>query len=241
MPGYSRPRSELSLLDTPKVAALLERLHRQSDRQAATSLRLLYLRRRLRTLMGRQMDWATPSARQRLADKLVALDPEKCRLCYMLCRAAGALRVVEVGTSFGVSTIYLAAAVHENAERLSRAGRVIGTEWEPAKVARAYANLEEAGLAGVVEILEGDVRETLRQVEDGVDFVLLDIWVPVALPALQLLAPRLRPGAMVFCYNVTRFRREYRDYLTFVRDPANGFHSVTLPQGGGVELSVWLR
>ena len=241
MASNSRARSELSLLDMPQVARILEQLHRQSGRQAATALRLPYLRRRLRTLLGRQMDWATPAARKRFADKLVALDPEKCRLCYMLCRAAGVLRVVEVGTSFGVSTIYLAAAVQENAQRLSRAGVVIGTEWEPSKVARAYANLGAAGLAGVVEILEGDVRETLKQVEDGVDFVLLDIWVPLALPALRLLAPRLRTGAMVFCDNVTRFRREYRDYLSFVRDPANGFHSLTLPQGGGVELSVWLR
>jgi predicted O-methyltransferase YrrM len=144
---------------------------------------------------------------------------------------------VEVGTSFGVSTIYLAAAVREND---GAAGRVIGTEWEPAKVDAARNNLRIAGLGDVVDIREGDVRETLKDVGGPVDFVLMDIWVPMAKPALELLIPQLRQGAIVIADNVSSFRHEYRDYLAIVRDPASGFQSITLPHKGGLELSVRL-
>lgn len=230
-----------SLLDTPRVAAVLDELHSLSDRQARFSLPLHYLRRRFRTwVLRRPMDWDKAGPRQFMHDKLVALDRDKGHLCYLLCRATGATRIVEVGTSFGVSTIYLAAAVRENMDQAGGPGIVIGTEWEPAKVQAARNNLERAGLADIVDIREGDVRETVRDVGDPVDFVLMDIWVPMAKPALELLIPQLRRGAMVMADNVTSFRHEYRDYLALVRDPVGGFQSTTLPPKGGVELSVWL-
>lgn len=230
-----------SMLDSPRIATVLGELHALSDRQARYSLPMQYLRRRVRTWLLRQpMDWDRVGPRQFLSDKLVALDADKARLCYLLCRSLAATRVVEVGTSFGVSTIYLAAAVRENSQSHTSDGIVIGTEWEPTKVAAAKDNLSRAGLSDIVEIREGDVRETLGDVGGPVDFVLMDIWVPMAVPALKLLIPQLRRGAIVIADNVTSFRTEYRDYLALVRDQAGGFQSVTLPHKGGVELSVWL-
>jgi predicted O-methyltransferase YrrM len=228
-------------LDTPDVAKLLRELHSLSDRQARFSLPLQYIRRRVLTwLLRRPMDWDKAGPRQFMDDKLVALDRDKARLCYLLCRAAGATRVVEVGTSFGVSTIYLAAAVRENMDRGGARGKVIGTEWEPAKVRAARNNLNTVGLDDIVDIREGDVRKTLKDVGGPVDFVLMDIWVPMAKPALELLVPQLRPGAIVIADNVSSFRPEYREYLALVRDPRGGFQSMTIPHKGGVELSVWL-
>ena len=227
-----------SLLENPNLAALLAKLHATSDRQARSSMRPLVLRRRLRGWLGLAPDWDKSAIRRRLADQLVALDPDKARLCYVLCRAVRATRVVEVGTSFGVSTIYLAAAVQENGGH--QPGIVIGTEWEPAKVVAARKTLQRAGLAEVVDIREGDIRETLRDVGGEVDFVLMDIWAPLARPALDLLLPQLRSGAIVACDNVVRYRRDYRDYLARVRDPGGGFLSTTLPYDGGFELSVRL-
>lgn len=224
-----------SLLDDPKVASVLAELHSVSDRQSR-SLRRLSVARRLRARLGFPVDLDRPAVRRILRNKLVALDAEKARLCYVICRATSARRVVEVGTSFGVSTIYLAAAVRENGGD----GIVIGTEWEPAKVAAARENLTRAGLADIVDIREGDVRDTLRDVAARVDFVLMDIWAALARPALDLLLPSLRSGSIVVCDNVARFGREYRDYLERVRNPAGGFFSTTLPYDGGLELSVWL-
>ena len=80
-----------------------------------------------------------------MRDKLVPLHPDKCRLAYILCHSLQAQRVVEFGTLFGVSTIYLAAAVRDNA-LAGKKGLVIGTEIEPTKVLAARANLADAGL-----------------------------------------------------------------------------------------------
>lgn len=223
-----------NLLGDPRIASVLAELHALSDRQSR-SLRLLSIARRLGARLGLPVKLERPAVRKLLSNKLAALDQDKARFCYLLCRAVGARRVVEVGTSFGVSTIYLAAAVRENGDD----GVVIGTEWEAAKVSAARGNLRRAGLGDVVEVREGDVRDTLRDVGGEVDFVLMDIWAPLARQALDLLTPQLGRGATVVCDNVVRFRREYRDYLELVRHPANGFQSATLPFAGGFELSIW--
>jgi len=70
--------------------------------------------------------------------------------------------------------------------------------------------------------------------------MLIDIWTPMARPALERVAPHLRPGAIVVADNTTQFRDAYRDYFAFLDDPANRFSTVTLPFPGGLELSVRL-
>jgi predicted O-methyltransferase YrrM len=217
-----------------KLRALLDRLHARSG--AETGKLVEYFSRRARE---GSLDWSRfdDDANRFLGDKLVALDPDKAELCHLLCRALRARRVVEAGTSFGVSTLYLAAAVRENVGSEGE-GVVIGTEYEPAKAAAARAHFAEAGLAGFVDLREGDLRETLRDVGGPVDFMLIDIWTPMARPVLELVAPHLRPGAIVACDNTTQFRDAYADYFAFLGDPANRFRTTTLPFEGGFELSV---
>ena len=166
-----------------------------------------------------------------MADKLVALEPIKAEFCHMLCRALGARRVVEVGTSFGVSTLYLADAVRRNG-----GGVVIGTEHEPAKAAAARATFAEAGVADLIDLREGDLRETLKVIEGPVDFVLMDIWTEMARPAIELIAPQLRSGALIVADNTEQFRHAYRNFFAFVEDPQNGLSTMTLPFQGGLEL-----
>jgi len=105
------------------------------------------------------LDWdgLDADANRFMADKMVALEPIKAEFCHMLCRAIGAKRVVEVGTSYGVSTLYLADAV-----RTVGGGEVIGTEYEPAKAAGARANFDAAGLSELIDLREGDLRQTLK-------------------------------------------------------------------------------
>jgi hypothetical protein len=110
-------------------------------------------------------------------DKFVALDPDKCALVYLLLRSTGARFVVEAGTSFGVSTIYLALAVGQNASLQNSAGKVIATENEPTKASRARDHWKAAGseVETWIELREGDLRETLRtDLPEQVDFLLLD-------------------------------------------------------------------
>lgn len=214
-----------------KLEAQLARLHATSDAQTGDMVRYFEERARRAPVPGTHFD---DDALRYLADKLVALDRDKALFCYQLCRALRARRVVEAGTSFGVSTLYLAAAVRDNAEG---GGVVIGTEYEPGKARIARANFEEAGLAPFIDLREGDLRETLRDIEGPVDFVLIDIW-NVAADALALVAPHLRPGAAVVCDNTTSFADAYRDYFAFVNDPRNRLRTLTLPFDGGLELTV---
>ena len=89
-----------------------------------------------------------------------------------------------------------------------------------------------------IDLREGDLRETLKEIDGPVDFVLVDIWIAMARPALELVAPHLRPGAIVLCDNTKQYRNEYADYFTFLNNPANGFRTMTLPFEGGLEFSV---
>ena len=169
-------------------------------------------------------------------DKLVALDRHKAEFCYQLCRASGARRIVEAGTSYGVSTLYLAAAVRDTVRATGGNGVVIGTEYEPKKVFAARAHFEQAALSRFIDLREGDLRQTLKQIEGPVDFMLVDIWISMARPALELVTPYLRQGATVVCDNTEQYRSEYADYFAFLE--VHGFRTVTLPFEGGLEFSV---
>ena len=118
-----------------------------------------------------------------LKDFHLAVSRETARLLYMLVRSSRARTIVEFGTSFGVSTLHLAAALRDNG-----GGRLISTEFEPTKVARARANLSATGLDDLVEIRVGDALETLaRDLPEGIDLVLLDgaknLYLTIALPS----------------------------------------------------------
>ena len=219
----------------PPLGPLLDRLHAQSDAQGEALGTYFAERAREGTLDWREFDERT---HRFMSDKLVALDRDKAMLCFQLCRALRARRVVEAGTSFGVSTLYLAAAVRENVREDGGSGLVIGTELEPTKAARARAHFEEAKLSEYIEVREGDLRETLRDVGGPVDFMLMDIWTPLARPALERVAPHLRRGAIVMADNTTTFREAYGDYFAFVNDPANRLRTQTLPFAGGLELTI---
>jgi predicted O-methyltransferase YrrM len=148
----------------------------------------------------------------------------------MLARSTGARNIVEFGTSFGISTLHLAAALRDN-----RGGRLITSEFEPSKVARARDNLTEAGLIDLVEIRKGDALQTLLvDLPDTVDLLLLDGAKALYPEILGLVESRLRPGAFIVADNAAYSP----DYLATVRAPANGYLSTAF--GGDVELSMRL-
>jgi predicted O-methyltransferase YrrM len=216
----------MSVLHDPELERLLARLHGRSDAQ----------REAMRDAAPDGHDAAR--TKQFRSDKLVALDRDKAAFCYQLCRAGNIRRIVEVGTSFGVSTLYLAAAVRDNIRAGGGSGLVIGTEYEPEKAKAARGHFAEAGLGEFIDLREGDLRETLRDIEGPVDFVLIDVWISMARAALELVAPHLRPGAIIVCDNTEQSRADYADYFAFINEPSNGFRTMTLPFDGGLELSV---
>jgi predicted O-methyltransferase YrrM len=164
------------------------------------------------------------------ADHFLAVSPAYGRFLYAIARARRATRIVEFGTSMGISTIYLAAALRDNG-----GGQLIGSELEPTKVARARANLEAVGLADLAEIREGDALETLKDVGGEVDVVLIDGAWSLYLPVLKLIEPRLASGAAILGENAFA-----PDYLDYVRNLANGYFSqpLAVDEGRGNEFTV---
>lgn len=183
-----------------------------------------------------------------MLDKFIALDEDKSHFVHGLLRAIGAKTVVEIGTSFGVSTIYLADAVTRDTQNSSIEGLVIGTELEQSKADIARGFWSEAGsqIEGAIELLVGDLHETLVSAEfekalevRQIDAVLLDIWPYEALPALELLLPKLRRGAVVITDNSIASAAAYKELLSVFRDPGGHWQTTTVPYKGGLEMSVY--
>jgi predicted O-methyltransferase YrrM len=164
----------------------------------------------------------------------IPVSREQGEFLYLTARAIRAKSVVEFGTSFGISTTYLAAGLRDNG-----GGRVIGSEIEPSKCHQATANLKEAGLEEYAEVRLGDALETLREVPEPVDLVLLDGWKDLYLPVLELVKPRLRRGAVVMADNIFTFRKALRPYVEYMQSGENGFVSTTLHISDGFEYSVY--
>lgn len=221
-----------AVLEDTRVATVLRRLYSEANRQHLSIIRhflphaLTYLRRRSMPFSENEMGGF-------YADKYIAIVEDQGAFAHLTARALLARTVVEFGTSFGLSTLWLAAAVRANG-----GGRVVTTEIVPEKARIARRNFEDAGLADLIDVREGDAIESLATDPSDIDFVLNDGFPMRALDVVKLLAPRIRPGGVVLTDDVGGFRGNYKDYLAFMRDRANGFDSMLIPLKGGTEYSV---
>ncbi len=198
-----------SLLTAP-VAQVLDDLFADAERQQA---------KMAGNLKVAQEESLTPFERfSRIKDSYMPIDRPFGNLLYSLIRSTGARTVVEFGTSFGISTIYLAAAVRDNG-----AGQVITSEFIEEKAAKAKDNLTRAGLADCVDFRVGDAIETLAQPLPGsVDLLFLDGDKGTYLPILQLLEPHMKPGCLVVSDNTDL------PVLTTGGDKPNSGHEISL-------------
>ena len=152
-------------------------------------------------------------------DAYLPISPAGGALLYTLARVRDAATIVEFGTSFGLSTIYLAAALVDRG-----GGRLITSELSPAKAARARANLERAGLAHVVEFRVGDALDTLADLPAGVELLYLDGAKSLYRSVLGLVEPRFAPRAVIAADNID-LTPLVHEFTSYVRDPANGYAS----------------
>lgn len=218
----------MNTLTSEPLASLLERLFDEADKTSPWTspeladlsrqdqLRLMRSKTEYRDFYGRLKDMPLPVSR------------ETGTLLHMLARGCGARHIVEFGTSFGISTLHLAAALRDNG-----GGRLITSEFEPSKVIRARESLTAGGLLDLVEIREGDALQTLaRDLPETVDLLLLDGAKSLYPEILDLVENHLRPGAFIVADNA-----DYSpEYLKRVRAPGNGYLSVAFAED--VELSM---
>jgi len=214
-------------LTTPPVASLLARLFAEADEASPlASPDLADLMRDREQLMRSKT--AYPELYGKLKNFALPVSRQTGVLLYMLARSTRARTIVEFGTSFGISTLHLAAALRDNG-----GGRLITSEFEPSKVARARQNLSAGGLIDLVEIREGDALQTLRSdLPETIDLLLLDGAKSLYSDILDMLELRLKPGALIIADNA-----DYcPDYLARVRAPSGGYLSTAFADD--VELSL---
>jgi predicted O-methyltransferase YrrM len=219
----------MNTLQRPDVAALLDELYADARRKDPPVLN------RLRALDEAERKALFADYRRMYGEArevYLPIDRAAGELLYLLARTRGARSIVEFGTSFGISTVFLAAALADNG-----GGRLVTSELEPTKAARARENLARVGLAELVELRVGDALETLADVPGPVDFVYLDGAKSLYRPVLQLVEPRLAPRAVVTADNIA-MADAVASFTGYVRDPANGYLSLAVPVGDGLEVAV---
>ncbi|QHD06844.1 O-methyltransferase [Pseudomonas sp. R76] len=217
----------MTTLTTAPLAPLIERLYAQANASTSPIFNDISGEERDR-LMHSKTDYL--ELYTLLKDLWLPVSRDTGNLLYMLARSSNARAIVEFGTSFGLSTLFLAAALRDNG-----GGVLIGSEFEPAKIALAREHFIQGGVSDLIEIREGDALVTLASdLPEAVDLLLLDGAKALYGDVLNLVEKHLRPGAWVVADN-TNYCPEY---LAHVREPANGYLSV--PFADDIELSIRL-
>ena len=168
-----------------------------------------------------------------LDDLLLSVGREAGILLYLLASGGQARRILELGTSYGYSTIWLAAAAR------ATGGKVLSLELRDFKIEHARLALTRAGLSTRVEFHAGDCIETLKTLPGPFDFVLLDVWKDLYLPCFELVHPKLAPGAIIAADNMLLpevVRPQAEKYRARVRE-AGDLDSVLVDVGNGIEIS----
>ena len=141
-----------------------------------------------------------------------------------------AKHIVEFGTSFGISTLYLAAAAEKTG------GKVITTELLASKCEVANRNFQEAGVEDIVDLREGDALETLKDIPGEIDFLLLDGWNDLYLPLLKILEPKFKKGTLIYTDNASF--RSAQPFLAYLDSRPEMYKSQRLrDEKGGSELT----
>ena len=175
---------------------------------------------------------------KRLDDFLLPIGPEVGWLLHALIVGRGAKRILELGTSYGYSTAFLAEAARRTG------GRVFTMDLAPNKQRYARSQIEEVGLGAHVEWMLGDATEMLKTLDGPFDFVLVDLWKNLYVPCLNLFYGKLADNAVIAADNMLypeMVRADAEAYRAAVKAKGN-LQSVLLPIGNGIELScLWKR
>jgi predicted O-methyltransferase YrrM len=163
--------------------------------------------------------------------KLLNLERPTAELIWLLLQSMRRRRVLEIGTSNGYSTIWLAAAL-----RCTPGARFISIERFPEKVAQARQNLERAGFLGLVELIEGDATEIIRSLAPDFDCVFFDADRVSAPAQLEILLPKLAADSLLLADNVLSHPEEAAGYRAMV-ERLPGFIWTVVPVGKGLHIA----
>ena len=162
---------------------------------------------------------------------LLPVGPESGQLINILARSLKAPNILEIGTSYGYSGIWLAEAAR------ATGGKVTTLELQDYKIEYAREMAAKAGLGGHIHFLQGDALALIETLPAGIDFVLLDLWKDLYIPCLEAFLPKLNPGAIIVADNIIYpGGDDVRLYSKAVRAKP-GMTSILVPVGAGLEIS----
>ncbi|GBQ15120.1 O-methyltransferase [Komagataeibacter rhaeticus DSM 16663] len=166
--------------------------------------------------------------------RMRAIGPETGQLLNILARSLERPRMLELGTSFGYSTLWLADAAR------ATGGRLTTMELHGYKSAHARQMAARAGLDAWTDFRVGDAVRMIGELGEKVDFVFVDLWKDLYLPCLEAFYPRLSPGAIIVADNMIRpGTDDVKRYARAIR-ALPGMSSIMLPVGTGIEVSRFL-
>lgn len=203
-----------------QIIETLNRLNKSASSQTLTMIRGVS-RSIFRKLEPRDMK-----------DAYIAISKDQGEYIYNLLVEKKAKNIIEFGTSFGISTIYLAAA----AKVLD--GQVITSELLANKCEIAKQNFEDAAVSNWIDLREGDAMQTLKEVPENIDFILLDGWNELYLPLIKMLSPNFKKGTLIYTDNVGF--PSTKPFLDYLESNPDKFVSkkVYEPKGGALLTEV---
>jgi predicted O-methyltransferase YrrM len=169
-----------------------------------------------------------------LDERMLAVGPQTGLFLNTLARASGAQTVVEVGGSFGYSTIWLAEGVEANG------GLLTSLEFVPAKAERIRQRVAQAGLERTVQVIQGDAIEQLPLLRTPFDLVLIDAWKDDYPAYFDLVFPRLRVGGVIVADNVPPGGGGMPGIDAYVQKARSrtDAQSQQVPLGSGIEVTL---
>jgi predicted O-methyltransferase YrrM len=192
-------------------------------------------------------------------DRMLAISWDTGKFFNILLKTMRATRVLEIGTSVGYSTLWFADAVIQNASanRTGAREKLITTiDWNHLKVARAHRNFDDAGVNGIIEVIEAPAKRLLNEMQtkyqnysksnDQIalfDFVFIDADKENLIDYLDLVLPIVRVGGIIAADNAL-YPEEYRQamtkYINYLRNKIS-LESVTVPIGNGEEIALKVK
>ncbi|ASL46169.1 hypothetical protein bAD24_III02145 [Burkholderia sp. AD24] len=234
---------------TSTTAALLERLHEQSLTEVLARARAQFhgSSEEFMTLAD-EYDMLAPRLRGRFLEShgltsedfqssqgtalSLAVTPEMGKFLYNMVLAHRPARILELGSSCGVSTLYFADAL-----RTMGSGIVVATELDPGKCAHLRAHVSAAGVDAHVDLREGDVFQTIAELRGTFDLVFMDVWADAYLDLFRRIEHLLRPGSIVLADNMYTAEDAVWPYKQYLEGNPR-FSTTTLGFESGVEFTV---
>jgi len=164
----------------------------------------------------------------------LAISPEMGQFLYNLTLMRRPARILELGSSYGISTLYFASAL----QRIGR-GQIIASELDAAKCAKLKQHLQTAEVQHLVAVWEGDIFDLFDKLNGHFDMIFMDTWSSLYLDLFQRLEPFLKPGSLVITDNMYTAADEVRDFKQYI-DANPAFSSTTLDFESGVEFTVMI-